>query len=683
MKVGSIAAALAATLIVVWMTFSPVSINAQPAGAGSSGASDSHGKAPAASDKPAPAAQSTAEATPPASNTAHELNAPDVEAWLGGLMTYGLKSGDIAGAVVAVVKDGNVLFQSGYGYADVKSRKPMDPESVMTRIGSTSKLFTWTAVMQLVEQGKLDLHRNVDDYLDFKVSPPGGTPITLVDLMNHRGGFEEGLKDILTMAPHAVESTETYLKQHPRPLLFSAGTVPAYSNYGAALAGYIVQRVSGEPYERYIESHIFQPLGMQHSTFDQPLPERFKGMVSQGYRSACQPPQPYELLPTRPAGSVTTTASDMTRFMRAHLDRGRLEAYNMLSSQTAQLMHSPSEAALPGFSAMAHGFFYETRNGRTMIGHGGDTVFFHTELDLLPAEGVGIFYSFNSRGRDDAVYGLRKAVIDQFMDRYFPPPAASPELATLASAKADARKIAGRYESSRRIEHGFLSIFYFLQQSVISANADGTIDAPQLLDPGPAHLREVAPDIWREIRGTRELALRNINGVKTVLDSEDPTSVLEAVSGDRSAPLNLTVLLSSALVLTLTIILWPILYWVRRHYQHPAAFTPQVRRSRMLLRVAATFDVLWLICWATVLLPVLSLQLDFYNAELDPFIRTLQVAGLIVIALGAAGLWSLWRLCRLEPSWLSRIGNGMIAAALLGLVWSGLIGQLLSFNLNY
>jgi CubicO group peptidase (beta-lactamase class C family) len=134
---------------------------------------------------PAPGVASTAVSA----NSAHELSAADVGAWLDGLMTYGLKNGDIAGAVVSVVKDGQVLFQSGYGYADVEKKIPMDPERVMTRIGSTSKLFTWTAVMQLVEQGKLDLRRNVDDYLDFKVSPVGGTPITLLDLMNHRGGF--------------------------------------------------------------------------------------------------------------------------------------------------------------------------------------------------------------------------------------------------------------------------------------------------------------------------------------------------------------------------------------------------------------------------------------------------------------------------------------------------------------
>ena len=409
----------------------------------------------ATASPPAPPEPAVSTAAPPASTaappSAHPLDATDLHAWLDGLLPYGLRTGDIAGAVIAVVKDGKVIFQEGYGYSDVEKRTPMDAQKTMIRPGSTSKLFTWTAVMQLVEQGKIDLDRNVDDYLDFKVSPPSGPPITMRDLMNHRGGFEEGLKDILAIDPQGLPSTEAYLKQHPRPILFPPGEVPAYSNYGCALAGYIVQRISGEPFERYVEQHILLPLGMRHSTFDQPLPEKFRDEVSQGYRVASGPPQAYELIITRPAGSLTTTAADMTSFMLAHLQQGRFGEYQMLSAQTAQLMHSPSETSLPGFSTMAHGFFSEVRNGRTVIGHGGDSVVFHTELDLLPEEGVGIFYSFNSRGRDNAVYGLRKSLFDEFMNRYFPRTSPLADPPALASAAADAQKIAGRYQESRRV----------------------------------------------------------------------------------------------------------------------------------------------------------------------------------------------------------------------------------------
>ena len=256
-------------------------------------------------------------------SSSHPLDRSDLEAWLDGFVPYALKNGDIAGAVFAVVKDGNILLQKGYGFADVDRKLPMDPERTMIRAGSTSKLFTWTAVMQLVEQGKLDLGRNVDDYLDFKVSPAAGKPITMLDLMNHRAGFEEGLKDILATDPRRWQSNEAYLKQHPRPLLFSTGTVPAYSNYGAALAGYIVERISGEPFERYVEQHIFTPLGMLHTTFDQPLPARFSANVA-GYGTASMPPRPYELVMTAPAGSIATTASDMARFMIAQLEQARL-----------------------------------------------------------------------------------------------------------------------------------------------------------------------------------------------------------------------------------------------------------------------------------------------------------------------------------------------------------------------
>jgi CubicO group peptidase (beta-lactamase class C family) len=616
-----------------------------------------------------------------AESSDHRLDRDDLQAWLDGLLPYAMKSGDIAGAVVAVVKDGRVLFQQGYGYADLDKRIPMDPERTMIRPGSTSKLFTWTAVMQLVAQGKIDLDRDINDYLDFRVAAASAKPITMRDLMNHESGFEEGLKDILAIDPRGLQSTRTYLELHPRPMLYTPGTVPAYSNYGAALAGYIVERVSGERFERYVERHIFLPLGMLHTTFDQPLPERFKAMVSEGYRTASMPPQPFELIIPRPAGSATTTAADMTRFMLAHLQQGRLGDYQMLGSETERLMQSPSETALPGFSAMAHGFFHEVRNGHTVIGHGGDTVFFHTEFDLLPQDGVGIFYNFNSRGRDNAVYGLRKALFEEFMNRYFPGSSPS-DPPPRASASADAPRIAGRYESSRRVEHGFLSVFYLLQQEVIRANPDGTIAAPRTLEPGDATFQEVAPDVWREVRGTRQLALRNVDGVKTVLDSDDPTSVLQGAPLTRSAPLNLSVLLVSLAILALTVLRWPISWLVKRHYPHPADST-EVRRLRLLIRAAVMFNVLYVVGWMVLLTPVLSVKLWVYSDSLDPLVRMLQLAGPILVAAAALGIWCLWRLSRLQKSRISWMGNAALAAALLGIVWIGFAGQLVGFDLNY
>lgn len=613
----------------------------------------------------------------------HPLERADLESWLDGMVPYALKAGDMAGAVVVVVKDGTVLLQKGYGYADVSKKLAMDPEQTMVRIGSTSKLFTWTAVMQLVEKGLLDLDRNINDYLDFTIPNDFGKPVTLRDLMNHRGGFEEGLKDILWTNPHGVPSTEAYLKEHKRPMLFAPGEVPAYSNYGAALAGYIVERISKEPYERYIERHILVPLGMTHTSFDQPLPERFAAAVSKGYRTASAPPGPYELIVTRPAGSGTTTAADMSHFMIAHLQDGRFGDAEILRIDTAKRMHSPSQEAPPGFATMAHGFFRELHNGRTVIGHGGDTIFFHNEFNLLPAEAVGIDFTFNSRGRSDAVYLAREALFDGFMDRYFPNSAPPVDPPALATAIADAQIIAGRYESSRRIEHGFLSLFYVLQQSVISANPDGTISVPGMFTPDPVTYREIRPQLWRRAGGSQQLMLQTIGGVKTIVDGGDPTSVLQAVPLKRSSVLNLTVLILACLILIWTLLAWLLSPWLRPPRTIPDDLVAQVRRLRLLLRAAAAFDVVYLVCWFMILQPTLRLELDFYSAGLDPIVGTLEAAGLLAIAGAVLGIWSAWRLSKLNIPRRLPVGGFVIAAGLLGVAWIGIVGGLIRLSLNY
>jgi CubicO group peptidase (beta-lactamase class C family) len=131
----------------------------------------------------------------PASVGQPQLTTEDLSAFLGGMIPYAISQANIAGAAVAVVANGQLVFAKGYGFADTKSRRPVIADQTLFRAGSVSKLFTWTAVMQLVEAGKLDLDRNINDYLDFKVPEPYGRPITLRDLMTHSAGFEETVTD--------------------------------------------------------------------------------------------------------------------------------------------------------------------------------------------------------------------------------------------------------------------------------------------------------------------------------------------------------------------------------------------------------------------------------------------------------------------------------------------------------
>jgi hypothetical protein len=277
---------------------------------------------------------------------------------------------------------------------------------------------------------------------------------------------------------------------------------------------------------------------------------------------------------------------------------------------------------------------------------------------------------------------LRKSLFDQFMDRYFPrisPPSDPP---VPASAVADAQKIAGRYEESRRVEHGFLSVFYLLQQTVIGAKPDGTITAPRVLESGDATFREVAPDLWREVSGTRQLALRTVDGIKTVIDSEDPISVLQPVPVLRSASLNLTVLVASIAILALTVVVWPITAIVRRRYGRPPA-SQEVRRLRGWIGAVVILELAYVIAWIVLLEPVVSVSLWVYSWRLDPVVRILQLAGLVVIVASAVGLWALWRISRLQSSRIVWLRNAALAAALMGIVWIGFAGKLLSSNLNY
>src|SRR5829696_5537151 len=389
------------------------------------------GQAP---NEPVPSKSATSEPTVPAasSDRPHEMTAADVEAFLDGLIPLQIKHDDIAGATISIVKDGKLLFAKGYGYADVEKKKPVSAQETLFRPGSVSKLFTWTAVMQLFEQGKLDLDRDVNDYLDYKIPDAFGRPITLKHILTHTPGFEEQVKDLFRTDSSKLNLGE-YLKTHIPARIYPPGTVPAYSNYATAVAGYIVERVSGRPFADYVAENILKPLNMTHSTFVQPLPSNLAPLMSNGYRLGSDAPQPFEVVNPFPAGSLSSSATDMAQFMLAHLGDGQLGGARILKPETARLMHSRLFALDDGANAMCYGFYEESRNGHRIIGHGGDTIYFHSDLHLVLDQKVGFFVSYNSAGRGDSPGRIN--LWQAFLDRYYP---YTPAVTTSATAKEDA-----------------------------------------------------------------------------------------------------------------------------------------------------------------------------------------------------------------------------------------------------
>lgn len=406
-----------------------------------------------------------------AAQSSPTIDPADLETFFDGMMAAHLEGNHIPGATLAVVHNGEVLLLKGYGYADLATRTPVDPARTLFRPGSTSKLITWTAVMQQVEQGRLDLHTDVNEYLDFAIPATFAQPITLAHLLAHTPGFEDIGEGLFVLTADELFSLETYVKRHLPARILPPGQVSAYSNYGTALAGYIVQRVAGEPFEEYVARHIFAPLGMTHSTFRQPLPPELAPHMASGYNytGGVFRRGGFEYIPATPAGAMSASAGDMARFMLAHLQNGRLDDARILEEATAQTMHSQLFTPDPRFDGMAHGFMTMRVNGRLVLHHGGDTPLFHTAMYLAPEENVGLFVSYNALG--GAL--VRDALFRAFMDRYFPTPRA--ELTPAADAPQRVAQFAGEYHAVRANQSSMEKVLQLLQPLQVQATEDGRL----------------------------------------------------------------------------------------------------------------------------------------------------------------------------------------------------------------
>src|SRR5712664_1972014 len=393
---------------------------------------------------------------PPQATPAPTLTKSDFETFLDALIPSQLQNRDIAGAVVSVVKDGQVLFAKGYGYADFTAKKPVLADQTLFRPGSISKLFTATAVMQLVEQGNLDLDRDVNEYLDFAIPKTYPEPVTLRRLLTHTAGFEDTLKNLFMAHESDMKALRTYLVNQMPQRIFPPGKIPSYSNYGFSVAGYIVERVSGEKFERYIDNHILKPLRMTNSTFDQPLPPQLAPQMSKGYLTASKKPRDFEFVQAAPAGALTTTAVDMTRFMLAFLEDGAVDGVSILKPETVRQMETRQFELHPMLNGLGITFMEYSMNGQHIVAHGGDTLWFHSDMVLVPEAHVGYFISYNSAGKN--IGGGRGEVLRAFANRYFPNPTEPKVDVDPSTAKADGRAVSGVYEVTRRFETTFLRL---------------------------------------------------------------------------------------------------------------------------------------------------------------------------------------------------------------------------------
>jgi CubicO group peptidase (beta-lactamase class C family) len=489
----------------------------------------SFGQRPAAPAEVEAKAQENATAQSSAATpmVAHPLDAADLNAFFDGIIPLQMERSDVAGATVLVMKDGKPLLLKGYGYADAKQKKPVDPTSTIFRLASISKLFTWVSVMQLEEQGKVDLDADINSYLDFQIRPAFGKPITLRNLMTHTAGFEEQVREIIVVSPKKSPALRDFLIDNQPRRIFPPGVVPAYSNYGVGLAGYIVERVSGEPFERYVAEHVFAPLGMVHSTFYQPPEKELESLPSQGYGgNTLKPPIGFEIFNPSGAGGISSTAFDMGRFGQALLNGGELDRKRILKPETLKAMFTPQFRANDQMPPLCMGFYETWRNDLRWIGHGGDLIAFHSFFAVEPSQKLVLFVSFNSAA---SAGKARPELVTMFADRYFPS-GNTPQFVT--ATPSELKSIEGTYQPTRRTESTKLKFDGLTSQRTASLDKGGDLQLEDLKDLRGHTIKwkPIGKDLFQEVDGQRKLfAIRDGQGEVIRLAYDFPGAQSERV----------------------------------------------------------------------------------------------------------------------------------------------------------
>jgi CubicO group peptidase (beta-lactamase class C family) len=633
--------------------------------------------APASPVEKRPAEKTPAEKSPikPVVKPPAPTDAANLEAFFDGAMRVQLESRHIAGAVVAVVVGDKLVFAKGYGYADVESRKPVDPQTTMFRVGSVTKLFTWTAVMQLVEERKLDLDADVNIYLksaQLQVPAAFDKPVTLRNLLTHTAGFEDRVIGLFAHQASDVRPLAEVLKNDMPARVRPPGILAAYSNHGSAIAGLVVASVAGKTWEEVIEQRLLSPLQMKNTLVRQPPKDKLPDTMSRGYKweDGRYKPEEFEYVPLSPAGAMSASATDMAHFMIAHLNDGRYQDIQILKPETTRRMHERLFAHDPKVDGMCYGFWELHQNGQRIIQHGGDTIVFHSLLAMIPEQRVGLFLSYNT----DQGAGERADVWAAFLDRYYPAPAEMPPKLT---ADSDAlKRFEGDYGTTRYSQTTYSKLSQLLQSYGVKANGDGTLS---INIGAPRRYAQIEPLVFQEVGGRNKVVFHEDDQgrITQLYVSSFPVIAAVRQSGLDQPRLHQGLLGACTVLFVTALLFWPALAFSMRGWR-----SSKIRRTPLsgLISVAG-----WLLALACVaFLAGLVVVASDPNKIVYGTPREMQY--LLLLPQVCVGLTALAFLCSIV-AWAKgywrfsgRLHYTLVALAGIGFVWFLHYWNLLTFG---
>jgi CubicO group peptidase (beta-lactamase class C family) len=592
------------------------------------------------------------------------INSKELEEFVDEEITSELAASGVPGAVIIIVKNGTLLLAKGYGTMDKENNRSVIVNQTLFRIASVTKLFTWTAVMQLVEQGKLDLDTNVNKYLKtLQIPNTYPRPITLANLMSHNAGFESD--EALGWVPSAADVLPLgdYLARHIPARIRPAGEVSVYSNYGASLAGYIVEQTSGLPFDEYVQTNILKRLGMSRTTLQQPPPSDLAADMSKSYvfNNGTAQPIPLGNYMGKPAGGMLSTATDMANFIMAHLQNGAYAGSRILQEATAKQMHSQLFTMDPRVPGFAHGFQEYQINGQRIIGHFGVLDAFYSSLILIPEQNLGWFIVYNG----DNGIASPGAFLIAFLNHQFPT-----EPYTAPTSPSDFSQRAGQYTGiyrNARIPHStFNKLISLSAEFEVTSTPQGTIFFRN------AEFAEAEPDLFKPSTSSNPWN----DSLLFVKDSQGQAYFSGAVGIYEKVPWYETAAFTWKLMLVTSVFFISMLVVLiaRAVVNHgkPESKRNEVRLAKYPRWLCCVFSILFVTCVVGIRFAAGNLSIWLFSMAVGALGSTLALASVALVALS-------WK--RRYWSLAERLQYTFTTAAALVFVWFLYNWNLLTFRL--
>lgn len=504
----------------------------------------------------------------------------ELEAFLDAYFAEQMASLHIPGVTFVLVKDGEVFFAKGYGYADLDNQIPYDPDKTVFWAASIAKVFSVVGVLQLYERGLIHLDDDVNQYLvDFQVPDDYPEPVTFHSLLTHTDGFEARIIGDAARTPKDLRALRAVVQTNLPERVAPPGKFLTYGNYGTNLAGVLIEDISGVPFVTYMDTNIFKPLEMHRTTFEQLLPPEWMPdlAVGYGYSNGMFDPKPFVYVNSLPQGGGRSTATDMAHFMIAMLQDGRYGDTRILNDDTVQLMFQQQFSAHPSLGGITYGLFEIFGNRQRLLIRDGDGLGFRSRMVLIPEQNLGFFVNYNNEDADI----LREDLVSQFLDHYYPISAQEPPTPRV-DFKDQARQFTGIYRPLQADETTFFkTALLFAQQVQVTDGNDGTLlVAPVGMGDsyggfeGASRWVEIEPLFFQRIDGDGNLAFGrdDAGGIKYLFSGQKYHGAYRKIAWYETPGLHFAILGISVVLFLVTLVLWPVEAWLKRRKGVPVSF---------------------------------------------------------------------------------------------------------------